>query len=216
MQEQTTYTLAQVLFLMTAFFVAPAFGAAGLMLGARIIHPLFRVVVPAMAVIAGLSLAGAVALSMFPEYPYIGPPERHAAALALVGHLGGALALGWLVRARRTGEDRPPRSLWIASGVAWLLASFAAVSVAFATVIPLRLELPDDATRVVEHQASDAMGSDFTYRLEADMSAEGYAAFVERLSLPPTNGTTRELVQDDCGMRTTYESGRMRLETWCQ
>lgn len=225
-EVQPTYTLAQVLFALTAFFVAPAFGLAGLMLGARWVRPLARVLVPAVAVIAGLAFAGAMGMLLYPEYPYIGPPERYAAGLVLVGHLAGAVAVAWLVRLQRPDKDEgAPRPLWIASVVVWFGATFVAATFAFASVAPPRLALPDEATRVVEENTAEHMGSQYTYLLEADMSAEAYARYVERLSLPPASdaagaaaapGVTHELIQGNCGMRTHFDGVRMRLESWCQ
>ena len=214
MQEETVHTFAQILFVMTAFFVAPAFGFAGLVLGARWIRPLARVMVPAIAVIAGLSFAGAIGTLLYPQYPYVGPPERHAAALSIAGHLSGGIALVWLARARRK-EEPPPRVLKIAAAVVWLGATFVALTIAFASVAPPRMALPDEATHILERRSSEHLNSDYTYELEADMSPEAYGRYVERLDLPPGQGTTHELVVDDCGMRTTYTQGRMALESWC-
>jgi hypothetical protein len=215
-EEQVPHTLAQALFPLTAFFVAPAFGLVGLLLGAPWIRPLARVLVPLLGVIMGLSFAGAAGMLAFPEYPYIGPPERFAAALVIPGHLVGALALGWLIRSRRPSEEPPPRAFWIASGVVWLVATFVAVSLAFATAMPPRLALPDEATRVVERRQGELMLSDYSYWLEADMSPEAYARYVERLQLPAAGGTTHELVDGACGMRTRHDGERMYLEAWCE
>ena len=216
MQVETPSTLAQSLFTMTAFFVSPAFGLAGLMLGAPWIRPLARVLVPTVAVVAGLAFTGAVGMLMYPEYPYIGPPEGLAAALVLGGHLAGVLALGYLVRLRRPRDEAPPRVLWIASGAAWLGATFVAATFAFASASPLRLRLPSEATRVVEERSVDVFTSDFSYLLEADLSREAYERYVERLGLASVSEGAHELVDGDCGTRARYDGVRMRLESWCE
>jgi hypothetical protein len=215
-QDQATITLAQGLFAMTAFFVAPAFGLGGLMLGAPWIRPLARVLVPALAVVAGLAFTGAVGMLLYPEYPFIGPPERVASSLVLGGHLAGAIALAWLVRLRRDSDEPAPRVLWIASGVVWVGASFIALTIAFANASPLRLRLPDEATRVVERRAGELLMSDFTYILEADMSSEAYDRYAAEIGLPAVGANQHELVDDDCGTRTHYDGVRMHLESWCQ
>jgi len=224
LEPQTTYSLAEATFGLTAAIIAPTFGLIGFLLGRRALPGLYRFVLPVLAVVAGLAGAGAVIMILYPDYPAVGFPERFAPLLVLPAHLFGF----GMVRAiaprhpeKKSAEDmaadRKVRSfVGIASGVGWVLATLVSLGLAVTVVMPPRLALPEGATRIEETLEGKRMVTDHRYRLEADMAEATFHQYATQLELERAGPRLYRNLSGNCGMTARHAAGRMQLESWCE
>ncbi len=224
LEPQTTYSLAEATFGLTAAIVAPTFGLIGFLLGRRDLSGLIRFALPVLGVVAGLAGAGAVVYTLYPNYPAVGFPERYAPLLVLPAHLLGLAAVRMLIPKRaeaKTEEDieaeRKVRRFvsYICAG-GWVIATIVSISLGFTVVMPPRLALPESATRIEETLEGKRMITDHRYRLEADMSEATFHDYANQLELDRTGPTLYRSQNGDCGMSARYAAGRMQLESWCK
>jgi hypothetical protein len=223
LEPQTTYSLAQAVFGLTAAVIAPTFGLIGFLMGRRSIAGLYRFVMPTLGVVTGLTMMGAVIFTLYPEYPSVGFPERYAPLFVLPAHLFGLGAVR-LISPHRAEEkakedmeaERKVRNfVGTLCGALWLIATVVSLGLGLTVVMPPRLALPEDATRIEETLQGKRMVTDHDYALEADMPPETFHAYVGQLQLQQVGPAYYRSLNGDCGMTARYQGGRMRLESWC-
>ncbi|MEM6787517.1 MAG: hypothetical protein AAGA56_00355 [Myxococcota bacterium] len=225
LEAQTTYSLTEATFGLTAAVIGPTFGLIGFLLGRRSLPGLFRFALPVLGVVMGLAVVAAMVFALYPDYPEVGFPERYAPFLVAPAHVFGFVMVRLIAPPReereRNAEDadaeRKVRRIvgGVSTGV-WGLASLISVGLGVAVVMPPRLKLPDDATRITESLEGKKMITDHRYRLEADMSEATFHAYAGELQLSRAGPALYQSKNDGCGMTARYDGqGRMRLESWC-
>lgn len=224
LEPQTTYSLAEATFGLTAAIVAPTFGLIGFLLGRRDLSGLVRFALPVMAAVAGLAGAGAVIYTLYPNYPSVGFPERYAPLLVLPAHLLALAAVRMIAPKRaeaKVAEDieaeRQVRRFvsYVCAG-GWVIATIVSIGLGFTVVMPPRLALPESATRIEETLEGKRMVTDHRYRLEADMTEATFHDYAQQLELERMGPALYRSQNGDCGMSARYAAGRMQLESWCK
>lgn len=218
MDPQTTYSLGEALFFLTGVLVAPAFALGGLFVGPRRLSILTRAAIPFFAVEATLVVIAAVVYSMHPDYPANGPPERYLALLVITAHLAGAAAVH-VLRRYETGDDeeaRTPGVIWVVVISVWGFSTLLTVVFGMTVVMPPRLALPDDASNIEERLVGRGLSTAHQYDLGADMSAESFETFGERLGMPASGPDFYRYADERCEMKAFFDGSRMRFRSRCQ
>jgi len=224
LEPQTTYSLAEATFGLTAAILAPTFGLIGFLLGRRELLGLYRFVLPVLAVVAGLAGMGAVIYLRYPNYPAVGFPERYAPLLVLPAHLFG-LGMVRAIAPKRaeqkatedmTADRKVRRFVSLVAAGGWVFATILSLGLGFTVVMPPRLALPESATRIDETLEGKRMVTDHRYRLEADMTEATFHDYAGQLELERKGPALYRSRNGSCGMSARYAAGRMQLESWCK